>query len=191
MLELGPFEEARHQVLASAQRLQRAIQRAVAEPIHSADAGMALFASLRRQAQDDLNQIQHEQMIVNAAEWLLRQGVVSAATQWQWTPRHGIDRSGPDLLGRDGEATVCAEVAASEDPVGVIDAQMRRSLAKLATLDARRFYFVRTVTMKRRATTKVIKAGWDIAVVQIDLQPRVAATTASVSTTTLATNRIR
>ena len=62
---------------------------------------------------------------------------------------------------------VCAEVNALEEPVGVIDAQMRRALARLATLEGRRFYFVRTASMKRRAVTKVVKAGWDIAVVQI------------------------
>jgi hypothetical protein len=66
-----------------------------------------------------------------------------------------------------GAARICAEVNALEEPVGVIDAQMRRALAKLAALDGRRYYFVRTSSMKRRAVTKVLKAGWDIAVVQV------------------------
>jgi hypothetical protein len=191
MIELGPFEEARSQVLANAQRLQRAIQRLVAAPIDSVDAGMDLFASLRRQAQEDLNQVQHEQMIVNAADWLLRQGVAPASTVWQWNPRGSADRTGPDLLGRDGDVTLCAEVAASEDPVGVIDAQMRRSLLKLAALDGRRFYFVRTATMKRRAATKVVKAGWDIAVIQIGLQPPAVPHAAGVSALGRATSTLR
>jgi hypothetical protein len=175
MQELGPFEEARSQVLANAQRLLRGIQRIVAEPIGSVDAGLAVLAGLRRQAQDDLNQIQHEQMIVCAAEWLHQHAVVGNAARWHWNPRHGGDRAGPDLLARDGDTVVVAEVAASEDPVGVIDAQMRRSLAKLAALDGRRFYFVRTASMKRRAASKVVKAGWDVAVVQISLLPAATA----------------
>jgi hypothetical protein len=181
MLELGSFEDARRKVLANSQRMLLGVKRAVAEPIDSVDAGLAMLASLRRQAHEGLIHIQREQMIICAAEWLVTHGVASSATCWQWNPRASGEPAGPDLIGRDGEAaTISAEVAASEEPVGVIDAQMRRALAKLASMDGRKFYFVRSVSMKRRAATKVIKAGWDIAVVQIALltspQPTPAAT---------------
>ena len=181
MLELGSFEDARRKVLANSQRMLLGVKRAVAEPIDSVDAGLAMLASLRRQAHEGLIHIQREQMIICAAEWLVTHGVASPATGWQWNPRTSGEPAGPDLFGRDGDAaTICAEVAASEEPVGVIDAQMRRALAKLASMDGRKFYFVRSVSMKRRAATKVIKAGWDIAVVQIALltspQPTPAAT---------------
>lgn len=170
MLELGSFEDARRKVLANSQRLLLGVKRAVAEPIDSVDTGLAMLASLRRQAHDGLIHIQRDQMIICAAEWLVTHGVASPATCWHWNPRSSTEPAGPDLIGRDGDAaTICAEVAASEEPVGVIDAQMRRALAKLASMEGRRFYFVRSVSMKRRAATKVIKAGWDIAVVQIAL----------------------
>ena len=168
MLELGTFEDARSKVLANAERMLLGVKRVVGEPVDSVEAGIALLSSLRKQAHEHLNQIQHEQMIVRAAEWLVQHGITSTDTRWLWNPRRGGENGGPDLLGRAGETIrVCAEVNALEEPVGVIDAQMRRALARLATLEGRRFYFVRTASMKRRAVTKVVKAGWDIAVVQI------------------------
>jgi hypothetical protein len=187
MLELGSFEDARRKVLANSQRLLLGVKRAVAEPIDSVDAGLSMLASLRRQAHDGLIHIQRDQMIICAAEWLVTHGVASSATCWHWNPRTSAEPAGPDLIGRDGDAaTICAEVAASEEPVGVIDAQMRRALAKLASMDGRRFYFVRSVSMKRRAATKVIKAGWDIAVVQIALLTSVQPAPAAVPLTSLA-----
>jgi hypothetical protein len=175
MVELGTFEDARRQVLANAQRQLASLKRALADPVESVDAASALLSSLRRQAHEHLNQIQHEQLIVAAAEWLVAHGVAGATTLWHWNARSRSDHAGPDLMGsEDGVVRVCAEVNALEEPVGVIDAQMRRSLARLASLDGRRFYFVRTTSMKRRAVTKVVKAGWDVAVVQVSSQVSLA-----------------
>lgn len=172
MLELGSFDDARRRVLAEAQRHLTGLTRAIAEPTGCIDDTVALLTSIRRQAQEQLHQIQHQQMIVSAAEWLVRHGVAGVPLRWLWNARTTGDRGGPDLAGLEGDALrVCAEVSALDEPVGVIDAQMRRALTKLAAMEARRFYFVRSVSMKRRAVTKVVKGGWDIAVVQIALQP--------------------
>ena len=71
-----------------------------------------------------------------------------AADRWQWSPRSGGDAQ-LDLVGRDGDSIVaCAQVAAAEEPGGMVDAQMRRALARLAASDGRRHYFVRTAAMK-------------------------------------------
>lgn len=186
MLELGTFEEARSKVLANSQRLLAGIRRVVAEPIDTVEAGIAVLTNVRKQAHEHLSQVQHEQMIVCAAEWLVNHGIANAATHWRWNPRHSSDHAGPDLLGLEGDTVrLCAEVNALEEPVGVIDAQMRRALSKLAALQGRRFYFVRTASMKRRAVTKVVKAGWDIAVVQVPLQPATASPPLALSLTTL------
>jgi hypothetical protein len=190
MLELGSFDDARRKVLADAQRTLAGIKRVVAEPTDSIDATMAVLSTVRRQAQEYLNQIQHEQMIIGAAEWLVRHGVAGVPLRWLWNPRQSGDRSGPDLVGLEGDATrVCAEVGAQEDAVGVVDAQMRRALAKLTEMEGRRFYFVRTASMKRRAVTKIVKAGWDIAVVQIALQPDLPGFIQGVPLTSLAATR--
>ncbi len=191
MLELGTFEEARSKVLANAERLLAGVRRVVAEPIESIDSGIAVLTSLRRQTHEHLSQIQHEQMIVCAAEWLVNHGIAGPALHWQWNPRHATDHAGPDLLALEGAAVrLCAEVNALEEPVGVIDAQMRRALSKLAAMQGRRFYFVRTASMKRRAVTKVLKAGWDIAVVQIPLQPVAPSLPLAMPLTSLATTAV-
>jgi hypothetical protein len=187
MLELGTFQDARAKVLQDAGRLLAAIRRLVGEPVDSVDAAVAVLTSLRRQAHEHLSQVQHQQMIVCAAEWLVSQGIATPSMQWQWNPRHTNDHVGPDLLGLEGSTIrLCAEVNALEEPVGVIDAQMRRALAKLAAIQGRRFYFVRTVSMKRRAVTKVLKAGWDIAVVQVALQPPAASLASAMPLSSLA-----
>jgi len=187
MLELGTFEEARSKVLANAQRLLAGIRRTAAESVDTVEAGIVVLTNVRKAAHEHVSQLQHEQMIVSAAEWLVNHGIATATTRWQWNPRHSSDHAGPDLLGIDGDLVrLCAEVNALEEPVGVIDAQMRRALTKLATLHGRRFYFVRTASMKRRAVTKVVKAGWDIAVVQLPLQSATAKLPLGLTLTSLA-----
>ena len=187
MLELGTFEEARSKVLANAQRLLAGIRRIVAEPVDTVEAGIVVLTNVRKAAHEHMSQVQHEQMIVCAAEWLLNHGIATAAVRWQWNPRHSSDHAGPDLLGLEGDTVrICAEVNALEEPVGVIDAQMRRALTKLAALQGRRFYFVRSSSMKRRAVTKVVKAGWDIAVVQMPLQSATAKLPPALTLTSLA-----
>lgn len=167
MRELGSFEEAHGRALAGAQRLFAGVQQAVAGPVDSLADGIALLASLRKLAHDQLVLLQREQMIIAAAQWLVRNGIADAGTRWQWSPRSGSDAQ-LDLVGRNGERTVaCAQVAAAEEPGGMVDAQMRRALMRLAASEGRRHYFVRTAAMKRRAATRVAKEGWDIAVVQL------------------------
>lgn len=167
MRELGSFEEAHGRVLAGAQRLVAGVQRVVAEPVDSVADGIALLASLRKLAHDQLMVLQREHMIIAAAQWLVKNGLADPATRWQWSPRPGSETP-LDLIGRAGERVVAsAQVAAAEEPGGMVDAQMRRALARLAASDGRRHYFVRTATMKRRAATRVAKEGWDIAVVQL------------------------
>lgn len=167
MRELGSFDEAHGRALAGAQRLVAGVQRVVAEPVDSVADGIALLASLRKLAHDQLMVLQREQMIIGAAQWLVKNGMADPGTRWQWSPRSGGDAQ-LDLIGHDGERVVaCAQVAAAEEPGGMVDAQMRRALSRLAASDGRRHYFVRTAAMKRRAATRVAKEGWDIAVVYL------------------------
>jgi len=186
MQELGSFEEARCNVLADAQKTLAGIRRAAAEPTESVAATIAVLTGVRKQAQDCLHQIQHQQMIVSAAEWLVRHRAGDESLRWLWNPR-SADRGAVDLVGFEGDAVaVCAEVNALEEPIGVSDTQMRRALLKLAAMSGRRFYFVRSAAMKRRAVSKIVKAGWDIAVVQIAAQWEFPSITQAVSLVSLA-----
>ncbi len=162
-----PFAQARHELLADVQRRLHALQHLSSEPVDSIEDALVRLQLLRRQALDDLNEIQRDHLLVLAAEWLVAHGIATASIQWQLKPRPGgADLS--QLVGREADAvTICAEVNPAEEPAGAIDAQMRRELFRLSAMPGRKFYFVRSATMKRRAVTKVIKAGWDVAVVQL------------------------
>lgn len=166
MERLGTFEAANAKVLADAQRCIARIKQLCAESVATADDGVKVLRVLREEAYEDLNQIQHEHLIVHAAQWLIHQKHCSTAVEWSWNPRQTGNDSEPDLRGVQGGAVVVsAEITTSREPVGVIDTRMRKTLAKLAQTEGRKFYFVRTEAMQRRAATKIAKAGWQIQVV--------------------------
>ena len=87
MERLGTFADARIKVLADVKRLLSTVQRVAATPIAEVEAGIAVLRQLRAETYEDLNQIQHEFMIVRAAEWLVTQNRVPPETLWSWNPR--------------------------------------------------------------------------------------------------------
>lgn len=166
MERLGTLEAANAKVLADAQRCIDRIRRLCVASVTTADDGVRVLRLLREEAYEDLNQIQHEHLIVHAAQWLIQQKHCPTSVEWSWNPRQTGDDSEPDLRGtHDGSVVISAEITTSRDPVGVLDTRMRRTLAKLALTEGQKFYFVRTESMRRRAATKVAKAQWSIQVV--------------------------
>lgn len=140
------------------------------QPCTTAEAGIRILDRLRKETYEDLNQIQHEHLIVRAAEWLLAKQKCPPETLWLWNPRQTGDHSEPDLRGSNAGAVVLsAEITTSENPVGTIDSRMQKTLAKLAAMEGARYYFVRTETMRQRASTKVAKGGWQIEVVRLSV----------------------
>lgn len=114
------------------------------------------------------HQIQHEHMILLAADWLIREGRCDARTEWSWNPRQTGDNTEPDLRGcLDGAITVSAEITTSKKPDGVIATRMAGTLQKLSQMQGALFYFVRTDSMSNRARTKTKKAQWPIEVVRL------------------------
>ena len=51
------------------------------------------------------------------------------------------------------------------DPKGQIDRRMSLTLAKLNLMAGKKYYFVCSSAMRRRAETKVMKSGWDVQIV--------------------------
>lgn len=168
MEQLGTFQEAHRKVLADVQRFLTTVNRLSAMPCTNAETGIAILDRLRREAYEDLNQIQHEHLIVRAAEWLLAEQRCAPETLWFWNPRQTGDGSEPDLRGSHASViVVSAEITTSEKPVGTNDSRMQKTLAKLAEMQGDKFYFVRTPQMQQRANTKIAKGGWKIEVVQL------------------------
>ncbi len=163
MDRLGTFPDARAKVLADVRSFLSKVQSISATPVQSVEAGTGVLRELRRKAYEDLNMIQHEFMIVCAAEWLLTERHCPIGTLWSWNPRQTGKASEPDLRGEyDGAVVVSGEITTSVEPKGLIDSRMRDTLRKLSAMAGRKFYFTASSAMCQRARTKIQKAAWDI-----------------------------
>jgi hypothetical protein len=170
MERLGTFTDASAKVLADVRRCLTTIQGLSALPFETPEAGVAILQRLRSETYEDLNQIQHEHLIVRAALWLIAGNICPLTTEWFWNPRQTGDDQEPDLQGLDqGAVIVSAEITTSAKPDGVIDTRMRNTLRKLSATPGAKYYFVRTESMRNRAFTKVDRAGWTIQVVLLPL----------------------
>lgn len=170
MEKLGTLSEAHKKVLADIQRTLMIVQKLSQLPCTTAESGIRILDRLRKETYEDLNQIQHEHLIVRAAEWLLTNQKCPPETLLLWNPRQTGDHSEPDLRGSyDGTVVFSAEITTSENPVGTIDTRMQKTLTKLAAMEGDKYYFVRTESMHQRAVTKVLKGGWQLEVVRLSV----------------------
>lgn len=139
------------------------------EPFGSVKAGIQRLDSIRKAIYEDLNQIQHEAMALKAVLYLEKNNASARVNmQWSWNPRQGGGASEPDVRGiRDGRTVISAEITTSEKPNGVIDSRMRDTLAKLNRMQGKKYYFVKSPEMERRANTKARRNGFNIRIVKI------------------------
>lgn len=164
MEPLCSIGEERARVLAEIQTLVADVAGIVSGDARTWEDALSLILRLRARAYEDLNQLQHEALILEAAMDIERQ-FRGVDVEWSWNPRQTGSSDEPDLQGTiGGKAALCAEVTASSAPVGVIDGRMRDTLKKLSAFPGKRFYCVRTLAMQQRAETKIAKAGHDIEV---------------------------
>jgi hypothetical protein len=174
MKRIGTFLDARKKLYADIERCLAEIRTLSAQTFSTPESGVSLLHRLRRATYEDLNQIQHEYLILEATRWLIDNGICAPTTEWLWNPRQTGDAQEPDLRGMDQQTiVVSAEITTSEKPDGAIDARMSKTLKKLSLLEGKKFYFVRTDAMAMRARTKITKAGWLITVSHMPLQSEV------------------
>ena len=168
MDRLGKIDEAEKKVLGDGKSLIRQLRSLVeADPESLVDAIEAL-AEVREVAYEDLNQIQHEYLILQGAKWLIQEGHSPSDSEWHWNPRQTGGKDEPDLVGEsNGNTTVSAEATTSKRPVGTIAERMKSTLAKLNNFQGKRFYFVRTAVMEKRAKNYVDAEKYDISVVRL------------------------
>lgn len=168
MKHIGQIEDARQKVLKDIASFLGTVHELTGRNFVSLSEGIALLRQLRSETSEDLNQIQHEHMILVAVHWLIEARQWPSDVQWYWNPRQTGDGSEPDLrVTHQDRAIMSAEITTSEKPVGIIDSRMKSTLEKLAKMEGVRFYFVRSESMAMRANTKITKAGWDINVIQL------------------------
>jgi len=139
------------------------IKEAIEDEPSDLTAGIKILRDLRKVNYEDLNQIQHEAMILRAARSINLSDCYGDNIKWYWNPRQTGLAQEPDLRGKiAGEIVVSAEITTSENPVGTIDARMASTLKNLNNMPGKKIYFVRTETMESRAKTKVLKCGYQI-----------------------------
>ncbi|MBX7133441.1 MAG: hypothetical protein K1X67_12275 [Fimbriimonadaceae bacterium] len=156
-------------VLEDIRRYLTELRRIVPPSVQSVGEGIAVLSAIRQASYEDLNQIQHEYAALCAARWLVNNGHSDGDPEWQWNPRQTGDSSEPDVRAvRDGQVLVSAEVTTSLSPKGVIDTRMGKTLAKLAGMQGKKFYFVLSRQMEVRARTKVQKGALPVTVVLLE-----------------------
>jgi hypothetical protein len=159
------LQNSKEKVLRDMEELFQIIRSHLPSHVRSAREGLAVMRQIRRDVYENLNQIQHEFLLVEGREWLEKCGLASRNAAWYWNPRQTGVSDEPDLRACvDEQVTLSAEATTSEEPKGVIDKRMRYTLESLSRMDGSLYYFVRTPKMGQRARTKCRKAGWDITV---------------------------
>jgi hypothetical protein len=169
MKPLGSIESASEDVFKDARNLfERLRNHTVHEPITVAEAIKSLN-HIRQEIYESLNQIQHEYLTIQAAKWLLNDDPTLEGALWLWNPRQTGGSNEPDLVAfRKEISLISAEVTTSLAPVGVIDSRMRDTLTKLNQMKGKKYYFVVSEEMRKRAQTKILKSGWDIKIVLLN-----------------------
>jgi hypothetical protein len=156
---------AERQVLQNVKQLISESRNLVAGEPPNLEAGVGILNHLRAAIYEDLNQIQHEAMILRAARLQQNTDLKGQEVDWYWNPRQRGTADEPDLRGVvAGRVVVSAEITASERPIGSIDKRMGTTLERLSKMSGRRMYFVRTDAMEDRARTKVKKGSYQIEV---------------------------
>lgn len=158
---------AETKILRDMQEIVSHLRRLSALDVKDVRNGIAQLREIRSTVYEDLNQIQHEYLLLRGLGWLLENGFDSKV-EWEWNPRQTGSGNEPDLRGSvNGRILASAEASTSENPVGMIDSRMRDTLEKLSQMEGQKFYFVGTAGMAMRAETKIRKANWSIKVVQV------------------------
>lgn len=131
--------------------------------------GLEILKSLRCLVYENMNQLQHEALILKVAKLLETESYPSVAVRWLWNPRQTGRKDEPDLRGIDnrGQVIVSAEVTSSQNPQGAINKRMAETLAKLSTMPGDKYYVVTSEQMERRAKSKLHSLGYGITVLRI------------------------
>ncbi len=133
--------------------------------------GVSHLSSVRKELYEDLNQLQHRYLALTAMEYLEANQTNTQSISWSWHPTSTGPANEPDILGVVDKGTaLLGEVTSSPKPIGSIDKRMAATLGNLSKMDGKKYYFVRTDVMAKRARTKVEKAGYDIEVVTLGFQ---------------------
>ena len=167
MKRIGPLDGKERELLTKIRKLLSRTRHIASKKITSLDKGLNALSELRKEVYEELNQLQHAALILASARWPEKEVLHGSSAEWQWHPHQTGGINEPDLRCKHGAGVIVAEATASDSPQGLLDARMAATLKKLHYMKGQRYYFVRTEAMRRRAETKITKAGWRIQVVML------------------------
>ncbi|MBN2076400.1 MAG: hypothetical protein JW762_12685 [Dehalococcoidales bacterium] len=133
------------------------------------DNGIKILGSVRNLVYEELNQLQHESLILKAIE-ILQERYLGIIDTWYWNPRQTGTIDEPDLRGvkANGDIILSAEVTTSIKPQGAIDTRLTNTLKKLSVMPGEKYFIVTTKAMENSAITKVSKSNYPINVLCIE-----------------------
>src|SRR5438093_1082265 len=99
MERLSNIQQAEAKVLADVREFLRAV-RGLSENTESLQEGADRLRQIRRAVYENLNQIQHEYLILQGLNWLQDNGYGGVNVEWYWNPRQTGDANEPDLLAK-------------------------------------------------------------------------------------------
>ena len=169
MKEMGDIDKAEAMLLAELKELFSPLRKAAKIEPSSLEIGLEAIKTLRYLVYENMNQLQHEGLILKAAKLLEAEFYQSVAVKWLWNPRQTGLKDEPDLRGLDsrGRIVISAEVTTSQKPQGFIDSRMAKTLTKLSTMPGDKYYVVTTPEMETRAKSKVHNHSYEISILRI------------------------
>jgi hypothetical protein len=169
MERITDIDHIRVKVLADMNNFINTLRKFVGKEFSSLNDGLAVLQNVRSSVYENLNQIQHEYLILQGILWLSENGFNQPEIVWYWNPRQKGNTEEPDLRATiNGKIVLSAEATTSEIPQDLIDSRMNHRLLKLNEMEGTRYYFVRTTSMESRARSKVTGGRLLIKVIKIE-----------------------
>jgi hypothetical protein len=117
---------------------------------------LAALGGLKSAIYQDLNQIPHRALLLEAVDYLNQK--YKDPITWSWHPEHTGKAKEPDLLGKqNGKVIISAEATTPKVTKGAPSKKMPKVLEHLSRMEGEKFYFVRSTQMKSLAETKISK----------------------------------
>ena len=168
MEEIGNIGSAESRLLAQLKGVFSHIREAGHAQPGNLESGLEILNSLRRLIYEDMNQLQHEALILQTAKLLQAEFYPAIPIKWLWNPRQTGGKDEPDLQGLDHERViVSAEITTSQNPKGGIGSRMAMTLKKLSAMLGDKYYVVATEDMEQRAKLKLNNLGYQINVLRL------------------------
>lgn len=170
METVGNLEEASEKVFSDVKKLLEVMRSLTKSAPESVEEGIVRVAEIRECVYEELNQVQHEYLILEAANWLVANGRIQRDAEWSWNPRQTGGSDEPDLRAEvNGVTKISCEITTSRRPIGTIAERMKKTIAKLSEFEGSKFYFVRTEQMLKRAEKYISDNAWPIEAVCIKI----------------------